>query len=57
MGMMANVLATVRYGQVRRAILRGDVGAPSATFVYVLGTAAVLVGLAMTILITRSLGD
>src|SRR5689334_8089678 len=28
LGMLANLLATLRYAQIRRAIERGDVGAP-----------------------------
>jgi putative membrane protein len=57
MGMMANLLATVRYGRIRHAIERGDVGAPSATLVYVIGITAALVGLGMTVLLARSLGE
>jgi len=57
MGMMANLLATARYARARHAIERGDVGAPSATLVYVLGITAGLVGLAMTILLARSFGE
>ena len=57
LGMMTNVLATVRYGRVRHAIERGDVGAPSAALVYVLGITAAAVGLAMTVLLARSLGE
>ena len=57
MGMVANLLATIRYGRTRHAIERGDVGAPSATIVYVLGITAALVGLAMTVLLARTLGQ
>jgi putative membrane protein len=56
-GMLANLTATVRYGQIRRAIERGDVGAPNAVVVYALGATATLVGLVMTILLVRALGD
>lgn len=56
-GMMANLLATVRYAQIRRAIDRGDVGAPSAVVVYVFGVTATLVGLVMTILLLRALSE
>src|ERR1700727_1512997 len=35
LGMAANLLATIRYAQIRRAIERGDVGAPSARMVYI----------------------
>ena len=57
LGMVANLLATIRYSQLRRAIERGDVGAPSAGMVYVLGATATVVGLAMTVLLVRALGD
>ena len=57
MGMVANLLATARYARSRQAIERGDVGAPGATLVYVLGITAGLVGLAMTIFLARSLGE
>ena len=57
MGMMANLLATIRYGRIRHAIERGAFGAPSATLVYVIGITAALVGLAMTVLLARTLGE
>jgi len=57
MGMMANLLATVRYGRTRHAIERGDVGAPSATLVYVIGITAAVIGLAMTVFLARSIGE
>jgi putative membrane protein len=57
LGMLANVLATLRYAQIRASIGRGDVGPPSATFVYVVGATASLVGLLMTVLLLRALGD
>ena len=57
LGMMANVLATFRYASVRRAIERGDVGAPNATLVYVMGATASLVGLAMTALLLYALAE
>lgn len=57
MGMVANLLATARYARSRQAIERGDVGAPGALLVYVLGITAGLVGLAMTIFLARSLGE
>lgn len=55
--MIANLVATIRYGQIRRAIDRGDVGAPSGAVVYALGATATLVGLAMTALLVRALGE
>jgi putative membrane protein len=57
LGMMANLMATIRYGRIRASIERGNVGAPSALMVYVLGATATLVGLAMTVLLARALGD
>ena len=57
LGMVANLLATVRYGQIRRSIERGDVGAPHALIVYVFGITATLIGLVMTVLLVRALGD
>jgi putative membrane protein len=57
LGMAANLLATIRYAQIRRAIQRGDVGAPGAMVVYVFGITATLVGLVMTVLLMRALGE
>jgi putative membrane protein len=57
LGMLANLLATIRYAQIRRAIERGDVGAPGAVMVYVFGLTATLVGLVMTVLLVRALGE
>jgi len=51
------LLATARYARIRRAIERGEVGAPSATMVYILGIAATLVGLMMTILLLDTVGE
>jgi uncharacterized membrane protein YidH (DUF202 family) len=55
--MAANLLATIRYAQIRRAIERGDVGAPHALMVYVFGITATLVGLVMTVLLVRALAE
>ena len=57
LGMLANLLATLRFASIRRAIERGDVGAPGATLVYVIGVTVTLIGLAMTILLARALGE
>jgi putative membrane protein len=57
LGTAANALATLRYRTVRRAIDRGDVGAPSAGLVYSLGVTATIVGIAMSVLLGRALGD
>jgi putative membrane protein len=57
LGMIANLMATIRYAQIRRAIDRGDVGAPHALMVYVFGVTATAIGLLMTLLLVRALGD
>jgi putative membrane protein len=57
LGMVANLLATVRFARVRRGIERGEIGAPDATMVYVFGALATAVGLVMTVLLVRALGD
>jgi hypothetical protein len=54
---LANAAATFRYAHVRRAIERGELGAPSAVLVIALGATATLVGLGMGVLLTVSLGD
>ena len=56
LGMLTSLSATVRYGLVRRAIHRGEVGAPGERLVYVVGAVATLIGLGMSILLARSLG-
>jgi putative membrane protein len=55
LGMLASLSATVRYGLVRSAIDRGEVGAPRAVVVYVIGVVSTLVGLGLSILLARSL--
>ena len=57
LGMVTNLVGTVRYGRVRRAILRGDVGAPAPTLVYAVGIGAALIGLAMSVLLVQSAGE
>jgi len=57
LGMLVNLFGTLRYTNVRRAILRGDLGAPRPAVVYIVGIAATLMGLAMTVLLVRSLGE
>jgi putative membrane protein len=57
LGMLANFVATIRYAQIRRAIERGDVGAPHSAIVYVFGVTATVVGLVMTVLLVRALGE
>jgi putative membrane protein len=57
LGMVTNMLATVRYARVRAGILRGQLGAPNAALVYGVGIAATLIGAAMTALLARVLGE
>jgi putative membrane protein len=57
LGVLINALATLRYGTVRRAIDRGSLGAPSAALVYTMGGLAVVIGIAMTILLARSVSE
>lgn len=57
LGMLSNLFATVRYAQIRSAIERGEVGAPHAAMVYALGFTATVIGLVMTILLVRALGE
>jgi putative membrane protein len=56
LGMLTSLGATVRYGTVRRAIDRGEVGAPRAQLVYALGSITAVVGLVLSILLARALG-
>jgi putative membrane protein len=57
LGMLANASATFRYRTVRLAIERGETGAPSGRLVYAIGFIASIVGLAMTVLLARSLAE
>jgi putative membrane protein len=57
LGMIANLVATIRFGQIRRAIDRGDVGAPSAFVAYAFGATASVIGLVMTVLLVHALGE
>ena len=56
-GMVTSLSATGRYRQVRVAIERGSVGAPSATAVYVVGISVTMIGLAMSVLLAKALAD
>ncbi len=56
-GTATNLLATMRYAEIRRAIERAEMRAPSAAIVYALGALATLVGLAMTVLLVRAFED
>jgi putative membrane protein len=57
LGMVTNLVGTLRYGRIRRAIEQGEVGAPNATLVYAVGFGAALIGLAMSALLLRSVGE
>jgi len=57
LGMVTNLVGTLRYGQIRRGIERGDVGAPGATIVYAVGIGATLIGLAMSALLFHSVSE
>lgn len=57
LGMVANLGATIRFARVRGRILRGETGAPDATTVYVFGALVTVVGLVMTVLLVRAIGD
>ena len=57
LGMVANLIATIRFGRVRGSIERGDVGAPGALLPYAIGAVVSVVGVVMAVLLARSLGD
>ena len=57
LGMLTNGAATFRYGAVRRAIMRGELGAPSGVLVYALGAVAAAVGLVMVVLLARTFSE
>ena len=56
-GVLTSLSATLRYAQIRRAIVRGDLGAPGAALVYAMGVTATLVGIGMGALLARSLAQ
>lgn len=57
LGMLAHLVATVRFARTRRAITRGDFGGPRAATVIAFGAIATLVGAGMTVLLVRALSD
>ncbi len=57
LGTIANLLATARFARIRRAIERGETGAPDVAIVYVFGGLAAGIGVVMTVLLVRSLGE
>jgi putative membrane protein len=57
LGMVTNLAGTLRYGRIRGAIERGDVGAPNSALVYAVGFGATLIGLAMSALLLHSVGQ
>ncbi len=56
-GVLSSLAATLRFWRVKRAIERGEVGAPSAAIVYVVGFTVTAVGLALTALLAHALGQ
>jgi putative membrane protein len=54
-GLLASLAGTLRYGQVRRAIERGEVGAPNPVFVYIVGLTVASVGLGLTVMLGSAL--
>jgi putative membrane protein len=56
-GVVMSASATLRYRQVRAAIERGSVGAPSPTMVYVAGIGIALIGFAMSVLLVKALAE
>lgn len=57
LGMLAHLVATIRFARARRAIARGDFGGPRATTVIAFGGVATLVGAGMTVLLVLALND
>ena len=57
LGMLANLVATIRYAHIRRAIAHGEVGAPDAVTVYAFGAIATVIGVVMTVLLLRAVGE
>jgi len=56
-GMLASLIATIRFQKIRSAIEKGDVGAPTATVVYAFGALVTVIGVAMTVLLLRAVGE
>lgn len=57
LGMVVNLLATVRYRSIRFAVLRNQIEPPTPWLVYLLGAVVTVIGLVMTALLAASLGD
>lgn len=55
--MVASLIATIRFQKICSAIEKGDVGAPPATVVYAFGALVTVIGVAMTVLLLRALGE
>ena len=56
-GLVTNAAATVRYGQVRRALVERRSVPPSPILVYAIGIGSVLVAAAMASALARTLGE
>jgi putative membrane protein len=57
LGMLSNLMATLRYTRIRRAIDQAEEAFPPANQVLAFGIAITVVGLVMTVLLVRTLGD
>jgi putative membrane protein len=57
LGLITNAAATLRYAQLRKALLGGRAVAPSPLLVFLLGIGSVLVAAAMAAVLARTLGD
>lgn len=55
-GVAINFVGTLRFRTVRHGILRGQVGAPDPTLVYLVGGGLTVIGVVMTVLLVRGLG-
>jgi putative membrane protein len=57
LGLVTNAAATLRYAQVRRALIEGRLANPSPGLVYALGIGSALVAVAMALILARATGD
>jgi len=57
LGLVTNAAATVRYGQVRKALQENSSVSASPLLVYALGVGSVLVAAAMAAMLSRTLGE
>jgi putative membrane protein len=57
LGLVTNGAATLRYAQLRRAILAGSSAAPSPVLVYALGIGSALIAIAMAAVLARTIAE